>query len=340
MTPSATDLVAGAPLMDWHRQFGLILTDLFADSPFTVELEKDLSLKQQFLDVVVLRKGPGEFDGELPDGLEDLAPHNLITFKSYQEALDDWALKELTGHYVNYRKQVSPAKGALLPERDFRLLAVCARFPHNLASEAGLAEVRPGVFECRRGSDVIRVLVAGQLPRREANAPLHVFSSDGQVVLYGAAHFRQRSPDTSTLLLQLLSSYRGEGFPMPYTMEDFRKDFRKNFVKEMTPEERKEVIRELLTPEERKEVVRELTAQERKEVVRELTPQERKEVVKELTPEERKEVVRELTPEERLDGLSAEQLLRHLSRAEIEEQLRRANDHPGAEPTSDPTPLP
>jgi hypothetical protein len=46
--------------------------------------------------------------------------HNLITFKSHQEALDDWALKELTGHYVNYRKQVSPSLQQLLPEEEFR----------------------------------------------------------------------------------------------------------------------------------------------------------------------------------------------------------------------------
>src|SRR5437588_3192723 len=119
--------------MDWHRHFGLLLTDFFADSPFLVELEKDLSLKQQFLDVVIIRKRKGRFSGQLPDGLDDLADHNLITFKSHQETLDDWALKELTGHYVNYRKQVSRAAQPLLPEGAFRLYAVCSRYPQNLA---------------------------------------------------------------------------------------------------------------------------------------------------------------------------------------------------------------
>jgi hypothetical protein len=36
-------------------------------------LEKDLSLKQQFLDVVILRRGSGNLTGRLPDGLENLA---------------------------------------------------------------------------------------------------------------------------------------------------------------------------------------------------------------------------------------------------------------------------
>src|SRR5205807_8738060 len=111
--------------MNWHRHFGLLLTDFFTGSPFIVELEKDLSLRKQLLDVVILRKGEGRFEERLPDGFDDLGDHNLITFKSHQEALDDWALKELTGHYVNYRKQVSPSLGKLLSEHRFRLYARC-----------------------------------------------------------------------------------------------------------------------------------------------------------------------------------------------------------------------
>jgi hypothetical protein len=34
-------------LREWHRLFGLLLTDFFADSPFTVEVERDLSEQQQ-----------------------------------------------------------------------------------------------------------------------------------------------------------------------------------------------------------------------------------------------------------------------------------------------------
>src|ERR1700687_3642782 len=73
--PMAVDRDA---LRDWHRLFGL-LTDFFTDSPFTVEVERDLSEQQQFLDVVVLRRGRGRMVVRLPDGLEDLLAHNLIT---------------------------------------------------------------------------------------------------------------------------------------------------------------------------------------------------------------------------------------------------------------------
>jgi len=224
--------------MNWHRLFGLLLSDFFAGSAFIVELEKDLSMKKQLLDVVILRKRQGPFEGTLPDGFKDLAIHNLLTFKSYREALDDWALKELTGHYVNYRKQVSPSLKSLLPEEQFRLYAVCSRYPHNLASAIDLMTARAGVYDCRRGTDVIRIIVAHELPRTDNNALLHLLSASPDQVRYGAEHYEQHSPDTSTLLAQLFEGYEREGLAMPYTMQDFRRDYVKEHLKHLTLEER------------------------------------------------------------------------------------------------------
>jgi hypothetical protein len=51
-------------------------------------LVKDLSLRRQLLDVIILRKELLPLPCRLPEGFEDLAPHNLISFKSYQEPLD------------------------------------------------------------------------------------------------------------------------------------------------------------------------------------------------------------------------------------------------------------
>jgi hypothetical protein len=105
-----------------HRLFGLSRIDFFQGTPVAVETELDLSLKQQFIDLVLIRKGPGPLPRPLPDGFEDLAAHNLLTFKSHQEALDAWALWELIGHFVNYRKQASPSLHDLLPEGIFGCL--------------------------------------------------------------------------------------------------------------------------------------------------------------------------------------------------------------------------
>lgn len=138
---------ASERLRRWHRLFGLLLTDQLAGTSFDVVLEMDLSQKQQLLDVVIVRRRTGGVTPLLPDGLDDLAAHNLLTFKSYREPLGDWALKELTGHYVNYRKHMSP-RGQLLPEDQFRLIAVCARRPRDLFRTVPPEPLRPGVFVC------------------------------------------------------------------------------------------------------------------------------------------------------------------------------------------------
>jgi hypothetical protein len=231
--------------IDWHDLFGLLLTDFFTGSPFRVETEPDLSKRKQLLDVVILRRRRGRFAGRLPDGLQDLVRYNLITFKSFHEPLDDWALKELTGHYVNYRKQLSEQDEPLLPESDFRLYAVCSRYPHNLAGAVPWEQVGEGVYQCRRGTDVIRVIVAGQIPRKAHNALLHLLSADPDQAGYGAEHYERKSEDTSTLLEELFARYRKDKIPMPYTIEDFRRDYAKRHFKDLSAEERQEVLQDL-----------------------------------------------------------------------------------------------
>lgn len=262
-------------LRDWHRLFGLLLTDFFSGSPFIVEVERDLSEQQQLLDVIILRRGRGQFAGRLPAGLEGLAEHNLITFKSHREALDGWAMKELVGHYVAYRKLISPSPSDLLPEDRFRLYAVCARFPHNLSNQVPWQEQQAGVYHCQWGTDEVRVIVAGELPRESHNAPLHLFSASPELVGFGRGAYRQRSERTSRLLQQLFERYQVEDFGMPFTLEDFdRWYFQEHFPM--------------------------------------LTSQEQREALKRLSPDRRREVLESLPPEERLAGLSAEEIRRYL----------------------------
>jgi hypothetical protein len=286
---------------DWHRLFGLLLADVFTGSPFTVELERDLSAQQQLLDVVILRRGRGKLTLRLPDGLDGLAAHNLVSFKSHREALDDWAIKELISHYVAYRKLVSPTPSDLLPEDQFRLYAVCARPPHNLASQVPWQQRQAGVYDCRWGTDVVRVVVAGQLPQQPHNAPLHLFSASAELVGYGRGAYRQRSEQTSGVLRQLLQEYQGEGVEMTYTIKDFQRDYmRKEFAK--------------LTLEERREILQSLPAEERREMLQSLPAEERREMLQSLPAEERREMLQSLPAEERLAGLSTEQIQQYLDR--------------------------
>src|SRR3989304_5500090 len=84
----------------WHRSLGLLLIESFTGSNYVVELEKELSYIKQMLDVVIIRQLKGRLLLHVPDGLENLAGYNLLTFKSHQESLNKWSIEELIGHYV------------------------------------------------------------------------------------------------------------------------------------------------------------------------------------------------------------------------------------------------
>jgi hypothetical protein len=294
-------------VIDWHRLFGLVLRDFLLDSPFGVELEKDLSLKQQFLDVVVVRKRSGGVVPDLPDGLSPLADHNLISFKSHQEAFDSWAMKELLGHYVNYRKQVSPSPDRLLPEDQFRLFAVSARFPDLLSSRVALSPVQDGVYDCRWGDDTVRVIVLRELPLEERNAVLQLFSAVPAQVVYARDHYRQRDATSSTLIQQLLKHYGAEGLQVPYTIEDFLEDVKKETLEECTVEERLAG----LTPQQ---IVQVLPSRELAQAM----PTEVR--LEGISPQDR---LKGISPEDRLIGLSAEDRLQGLSPEQVEDYLKR-----------------
>jgi hypothetical protein len=267
----------------FHRLFELSFSDFFAGSDVSVEPEVDLSRKQQFLDLVLIRTGPGPLPRRLPDGFEDLAAHSLVTFKSHKEALDAWALYELIAHWVNYRKQCSPTMQELLPEGDFRLFAVCVRSPHNLAQQGELRPVRAGVYEVRWLTLCIRVIVVHELPQQEHNAMLHLFSAREELLRYAKEHYRPRSRETSTLLYELFKTYQ-EDPDMASQLEEFVRQSIDELLNKLPPEKRLEG----LSPEELR---------------------------KRLSPEQRLEG---LSPEQRLEGLSPEEL-----RAALEAAQRR-----------------
>src|SRR5206468_6987356 len=188
-----------------------------------------------------------------------------------------WAIKELTGADVAYRKLVSPSPSELLPDEQFGLYAVAARFPHNLSGQVPWQQRQAGVYDCRWGTDTIRVLVAGELPREAHNAPLHLFSAAPALVEFGSGAYRRRSEQTSRLLGQLFERLRGEGFAVSFTMEDFNRQYIKAHFARLTPEEQREASRA-------------------------------------LPPEKRKVVLQALPPEERMAGLSPEQIRQYLDR--------------------------
>ena len=237
----------------WHRLFAAAWTDFFRGSDAVVEPERDLSVKKQMLDVLIIRLGAGPLPWRPPDGFEDMAPYNLVTFRSHRDKLSTFALQELVGHYVNLRKQVSPTMDEpdLLPADDFRLFAVAARFPRNLA-EAGieLRKVKAGVNDVVLAMRV-RVVVCNELPLEGHNAQLLVAAASDMAVAYGSQHFQIRSRESSTILTQYFERYRREAIAMPDLLEELHREtiemimndpFYQNLLKAIPVEKRLEGV--------------------------------------------------------------------------------------------------
>lgn len=233
-------------MIDWHRLFGITLTDFFTDTHYRVELEKDLSLKQQFLDVVIIEQSGLEVSGmELPEGLEALSEYNLLTYKSLREPLDAWALDELIGHYVNYRKQISP-EGKLLPEHSFGLYAVSTRHPQGLKQK--MTPTRwCGVYEINWGSRLIRVIVLNQIESLPKNAPWELFSAQADKFRHGNQHYHWHPNTIGQIFNPLYQFYTLENIVMPYTMEEFLQESTQQILQRLSLEERLKG----LSPEER-----------------------------------------------------------------------------------------
>jgi hypothetical protein len=202
------------------------LTDFFLDSEYEVVLEKELTAKKQFLDVVIIKHTEGKPITEFPEGLENLAQHNLITYKSIQESLNEWAIDELIGHYVNYRKQESPSLNKLIPKQDIKLFAICTRYPNNLEQQGlKIEEQQTGVFNLTYGSHQIRLLVLGKMPRKQRNALWQLFSGTSKGFIYGGKNYHWHLERDRAILNQLYEFYKQKGAIMPYTMDDFTRDF-------------------------------------------------------------------------------------------------------------------
>ena len=344
-------------LTPWHRLFGIALTDLFTGRPWRVDVEKELALKSQRLDILIIERRPGAVTdagpaalADLPDGLERLAAHNVLTYKSQHQPLDAWALDELIGHFVTYRKLVSierartpaaPGAGAepahelveppretyrLLPEDDFGLYAVATRTPERLFAQlppgTPTATPWPGVCDLRWGGRIVRLILLGEIAAHPRNAPWEVFSARLERVRNGLSNYRSRNPHGRGLLGQLYFHYRIEVPDMAYTMEEFEHDTRRLLIAhlhEFDPDEIQAIL-EQIPPQERlrgldpEELLRALDPQDR---LRGLDPQER---LRGLDPQER---LRGLDPQERLRGLDPEELLRALDPAVVEDWLKR-----------------
>jgi hypothetical protein len=83
-------------------------------------------------------------------------------------------------------------------------------------------------------------VVPNQLRQEEQNALLHLFSTRGELLVYGGWHYHVHSADTSTLLLQLFRRFRQEIQTMPTPLEEFARETIDELLKELPIEKRLE----------------------------------------------------------------------------------------------------
>lgn len=214
-------------MINWHRIFGLGLQDYFLDKPYDVELEKDLSLNQQFLDVVIVRNEEEDREvEELCDGLEFLKKHNLLTFKTHHESFGEAAVFELLGHYSKYCKMTGIASKI---GGEVQLFAVVARYPRKLFATEAVETIKHGVYRLRLLRTHIIVIVTSRIDKSKANALWNLYSFNKELAAYGMRHYGWLGRKFSSVIDQLYIFFEREGWYMPYTIDDFRREHIKTY---------------------------------------------------------------------------------------------------------------
>lgn len=160
----------------WHRFFKVGLRQLFSGTKFEVHDEFDLSDQVQRVDFAIICKGDSDYPmpdpDHLPDGLQDLRDHNLISYKSMNEPLDRFAVIELVGHAVTYSK-LQAAK-ADINWQDFvdqlGLFAVSTRKPSTEAMAKLLKHTeKEAVYEIDYADCKITCIVINRTEDRDRN---------------------------------------------------------------------------------------------------------------------------------------------------------------------------
>jgi hypothetical protein len=214
----------------WHKILGVTLVDYFTDTPYSVEIEKELKIPQ-YLDYIILENTqPEKYQlVDPPDGLENLCNHNLITYKSVHESMNGWAINELISYYVLYRKILrvkdggddKQKKNQLKPSSQFKLIAVATRYPVSLLTKERYIKLKEGVYQIERGDQTVDIIVISQLPKTKNNAFWHLFGNEQQYVEFGFENYKWKRNDLKhsvySKLLQLMEVNK-----MSYTVKDFQ----------------------------------------------------------------------------------------------------------------------
>jgi hypothetical protein len=258
-----------AAMRDWHRVFGVSLADVVTGLPFRVVQELELSRMKQRLDVAIIRLTESQVSEriwpDLPDGLTDLADHNLVSYKSMRESLTKPSIWELVSYGVAYAKQRWRKQwGASVQDPSkLRLIAVTTLRPAWMAPDEGptLREVAQGVYEIDLLDLVIRIIVPRETAKTPRNALWHLLSADPELVRYGMEHYQSRDAELYNILNEV-----------PYTKEDYKREVARELFQKLPLSELRASL-QALPPSRRRELLRGLPVEEIEAYLKELRSQ-------------------------------------------------------------------
>jgi hypothetical protein len=325
-------------MTDWHRIFGVSLADIVTGLPFRVVQELELAQISQRLDAAIIRADanprPIEWP-DLPDGLVDLADHNIVTYKSIRESLTAASMWELVSNTVLYTKQEWKDKWyqAFQSPGTLRLFAVATHRPVWLATEDTHCQRKllPGVYELEFLELRIRVIVPREIEQIPRNALWHLLSGVEPLITYGLQHYQMHDVALYNLLNELKRNYKLEGIEMAYTKEDYKREVRRELLANMSIQELfeyispRKIVEELTTHERLEGMTRKEMAYTKEDYKREV----RRELLANMSIQELfeyispRKIVEELTTHERVEGLSAKERLAGMTRKEIENYLKQ-----------------
>ncbi len=274
----------------WHRLIGLLLKDFFFGTRYEVEVEQDLSVQQQFADIVVLEDTgsdlPKPAPKELPDGFEYLSETNVISFKSMNQPFDRFALLELGGHGVALAKLHDKDNWQSYLDEKLNMFALTTRQPATGTMAKLLKKTaKNALYQIDLVGFRVIVIVLSKAPKSKRNAIWNLFSGRPKLMQFGARNYRWKTRPILGIFKKLYQKFQLEGIEMPYTIEDFVKEYYSEEIKEMPQEERLKWIAEI--PEEER--------------------------LKGISEEKR---LKGIATEKRLKGISAEELRKRLEELE------------------------
>jgi len=214
---------------DWHRGIEMTLLPLFRYKGYDPTPEVDVAQQKQLVDIVTVRRVDTLPDAEndIPDDywevFENFNQYNLISFKSYSESFDAYALMEFFGHLINYCK----SKGREIEE--VNLYAVVHHFPQKLLGPF----VGTQFLEVVKENEIYDLCLSFLKPVRfivcktTDNPILALFSGDPKKFIENYQRIEQETDllDEVGVYFDVFRKFYGELIKKMYTVEDFKRDY-------------------------------------------------------------------------------------------------------------------